>query len=115
MKSFRNIALLLATALALPLAPVPARADSGDSTTGAAVTVGLLFVVAGTYALVALRDDVERYSDAGPGAALERAVAKAEASPVVLEAVTAPMALERGGNGDGGTVAGVSAGWRWRF
>lgn len=113
MKIKNSLAVLLVAALVAAAVPVQsARAD--NASTGATATVGLLAVVVGVYFLVGLRSDIERYSEAERDDALARAVAKAEASPVVLEAVTAPLAL--GGSGEtGDVVTGASIGWRWQF
>ena len=67
------------------------------------------------YGLVALRSDVERFSDAGTENAIERAAKMAEESPVVLQAVTAPIGLDSGNGGAACEVAGATVGWRVTF
>lgn len=93
----------------------PARAESGDDSTGAAVTVGLMVAVVVVYGLVALRSDVDRYTQADTEAAIARAAKRAEASPIVLQAVTAPIGLNSQGAGTQTEVAGASIGWRVSF
>ena len=115
-KGWSGTALVLVAALVwagLPAAP--ARAEMGADSTGAAVTVGLLAAVVVVYALVSLRADVERYSQADTEAAIARAVRAAEESPIVLQAVTAPLGMESSGAGNPSQVAGASIGWRVSF
>ena len=99
-------ALLIAALVGATLPAAPARAESGDDSTGAAITVGLM---------VALRSDVDRYTEADVDKAIARAAKQAEASPVVLQAVTAPIGLGSAGGSSGTEVAGASIGWRMSF
>ena len=111
-----GMAVMLAAALAWAALPAaPARAEVGDDSTGAAITVGLMATVVVVYALVSLRSDVERYSEADVEKAIAVAAKKAEESPVVLQAVTAPIALNGGGGGAPVEVAGAAIGWRGSF
>ncbi len=110
-----TVAVLIA-ALVWAMAPTqPARAEAGDSSIGAGITLGLLAAVVVVYGLVSLRSDVERYSDAGTEDAIVRAAKLAEESPIVLQAVTAPIGLNTPG-GEGQTeIAGAAIGWRVSF
>ena len=109
-------AALLAAALVWATLPAsPARAESGDDSTGAAITVGLMVAVVVVYGLVALRSDVDRYTEADVEKAIARAAKQAEASPVVLQAVTAPIGLGAPGAGTQTEVAGAAIGWRISF
>lgn len=109
-------AAVLAAALVWATLPAaPARADSGDDSMGAAVTVGLAVVVVAVYGLVALRADVDRYTEAGTPDAIARAARMAEESPLVLQAVTAPIGLSAPGAGSQVEVAGAAIGWRMSF
>lgn len=114
---WNGTAALVAAALMVATVPAtPARADSGDSSTGAAITVGLMVAVVAVYGLVALRADVDRYTQGDVDAAIARAAQRAEESPIVLQAVTAPMALEGTDGAGGGTeIAGATVGWRLTF
>ena len=106
----------LIAALAWATMPAaPARAEIGDDSEGAAVTVGLMAAVVVVYGLVALRSDVDRYTEADVDKAIARAAKQAEASPVVLQAVTAPMGLGASGGDSETEVAGASIGWRMSF
>jgi hypothetical protein len=67
------------------------------------------------YALVTLRSDVERYSEADKEGAIARAAQMAEESPVVLQAITAPIGLGAPGAGVQTEVAGAAVGWRVCF
>ena len=67
------------------------------------------------YGLVALRSDVDRYTEADVDKAIARAAKQAEASPVVLQAVTAPIGLGASGGESETEVAGASIGWRMSF
>jgi hypothetical protein len=112
MRSRRCVAGALAAAMlawgaAGPALP-EARAASDDSSNGAAIAAGLAIAVVAVYGLVVLKSDVEEYADAGTKGAIERAVAAAEESPVVLEALC-------GGAGGSGTPDGVAVGWRVGF
>lgn len=111
----RNMtAALLIAALAVATVPAaPARAESGDDSMGAAITVGLMATVLVVYGLVALRADVDRYTQADVEKAIARAARAAEESPLVLQAVAAP--LEAGAAGAKTEVAGATVGWRVRF
>ena len=97
------------------LPAAPARAESGEDSTGAAITVGLMVAVVVVYGLVTLRSDVERYSEADVQDAIARAAQAAEESPIVLQAVTAPVRLESAGNAAPAEVAGAAIGWRVTF
>ena len=109
-----GMAALLVAALVGATAPAaPARAESGDDSMGAAVTVGLMATVLVVYGLVALRADVDRYTQADVEKAIARAAQAAEESPLVLQAVAAP--LETGADGAKTEVAGATVGWRVRF
>jgi len=108
-------AMVLAAALAWAAPAAPARADSGDDSMGAAVTIGLMATVVVVYGLVALRSDVERYSEADREDAITRAAKLAEESPVVLQAVTAPIGLDLPGTDSPHEVAGAAIGWRVSF
>ena len=106
----------LIAALAWATMPAaPARAEIGDDSEGAAVTVGLMAAVVVVYGLVALRSDVDRYTEADVDKAIARAAKQAEASPVVLQAVTAPIGLGASGGESETEVAGASIGWRLSF
>jgi hypothetical protein len=106
---------LVAALIWATLPAAPARAETGDSSVGAAVTIGLMATVVVVYALVTLRSDVERYSEAGSEGAIVRAARMAEESPVVLQAVTAPIGLGAPGAGTQTEVAGAAVGWRVCF
>lgn len=108
-------AALVAALLWATWPAAPARAEIGDDSVGAAVTVGLLVVVVAVYGLVALRSDVDRYTDAGATDAIARAAKIAEESPVVLRTVTAPIGLDSAGAGARTEVAGAAIGWRMTF
>lgn len=111
----RNMtAALLIAALAVATVPAaPARAESGDDSMGAAVTVGLMATVLVVYGLVALRADVDRYTQADVEKAVARAAQAAEESPLVLQAVAVPLGADAGGAKT--EVAGATVGWRVRF
>ena len=111
----RNMtAALLIAALVLATVPAaPARAESGDDSMGAAITVGLMATVLVVYGLVALRADVDRYTQADVEKAIARAAQAAEESPLVLQAVAAPIGADAGGAKT--EVAGATVGWRVRF
>ena len=108
-------AALIAALVWATLPATPARAEAGDDSTGAAITVGLMVAVVVVYGLVALRSDVDRYTDAGAADAVARAAKIAEESPIVLQAVTAPIGLNSQGAGAPAEVAGASIGWRVSF
>ncbi|HOO21414.1 MAG TPA: hypothetical protein PL011_08520 [Kiritimatiellia bacterium] len=108
-------AVLAAAMIGVTVPAAPARAEIGGDSTGAAVTVGLMVAVVAVYGLVALRSDVERYTAAERETAIARAVKRAEESPVVLQAVTAPMGLDSSGAGAPTEVAGATIGWRVHF
>lgn len=108
-----GMALLLVAALAVATLPAaPARAESGDDSTGAAITVGLMATIVVVYGLVALRSDVDRYTEADVEKAIARAAQAAEESPLVLQAVAAPIGAAAGAETE---VAGATVGWRVRF
>jgi hypothetical protein len=110
-----TVAVLIA-ALVWAMAPAPAaRAEVGDSSIGAGITLGLLAAVVVVYGLVSLRSDVERYSEAGTEDAIVRAAKLAEESPIVLQAVTAPIGLSTSGGEGQAEIAGAAIGWRVSF
>ena len=106
-------ALLIAALVVATLPAAPARAESGDDSTGAAITIGLLATVLVVYGLVTLRADVDRYTEADVEKAIARAAQTAEESPLVLQAVAAPIGMETAGAKT--EVAGATVGWRVRF
>ena len=106
-------ALLIAALVVATLPAAPARAESGDDSTGAAITIGLLATVLVVYGLVTLRADVDRYTEADVDKAIARAAQAAEESPLVLQAVAAPIGMETAGAKT--EVAGATVGWRVRF
>lgn len=109
------VVVLVAALLWAALPAAPARAESGDDSVGAAVTVGLMLAIVTVYGLVSLRSDVERYTQADTEAAIERAAKAAEESPVVLQAITAPVRLGSQGAEAQTEVAGAAVGWRVTF
>ena len=106
-------ALLIAALVVATLPAAPARAESGDDSTGAAITIGLLATVLVVYGLVTLRADVDRYTEADVEKAIARAAQAAEESPLVLQAVAAPIGAAAPGAKT--EVAGATVGWRVRF
>ena len=108
-------AMLIAAMVWATLPAAPARAESGDDSAGAAIAIGLMVTVVVVYGLVALRSDVERYTEAGTDAAIARAVKKAEESPIVLQAVTVPLGMGSPGAGTQTEVAGAALGLRMSF
>jgi hypothetical protein len=106
-------ALLIAALVIATLPAAPARAESGDDSMGAAITVGLMATVLVVYGLVVLRSDVERYTQADVERAIARAAQAAEESPLVLQAVAAPLGEPAAGPAT--EVAGATVGWRVRF
>jgi hypothetical protein len=58
---------------------------------------------------------VERYSEAGTEDAIVRAAKLAEESPIVLQAVTAPIGLSTSGGEGQAEIAGAAIGWRVSF
>ena len=110
-----TVAVLIAALAWTALQATPARAEIGDDSTGAAITVGLMVAVVVVYGLVSLRSDVERYSQADKDAAIARAAKKAEESPIVLQAITAPIGLNSQGMGTQTEVAGAAIGLRLSF
>lgn len=114
---WNGTAAVLAAALVwatLPAAPAQA-AEAGDDSMGAAITIGLMVTVVVVYGLVSLRSDVERYSQADKDNAIARAAQMAEESPLVLQAVTAPIGLGSPEAGGSTEVAGAAIGWRVSF
>ena len=107
-------ALLIAAWVAATVPAAPARAESGDDSMGAAITVGLMATVVVVYGLVALRSDVDRYTQADVDQAIAQAAKKADESPIVLQAVTAPVGLPVAGE-SATEVAGAAIGWRMSF
>lgn len=108
-------AVLIAALVWATMPAAPARAESGDSSTGAAIALGLMVAVVVVYGLVSLRSDVERYTEADTEAAIARAVQKAEESPLVLQAVTVPIGLNASDTETQTEVAGAALGWRVTF
>ena len=108
-------AVLVAALVWASLPATPARAESGEDSTGAAITVGLMVAVVVVYGLVSLRTDVERYTQADVESAIARAAKKAEESPVVLQAITAPVGPGASGADFQTEVAGAAVGWRVSF
>ena len=108
-------AVLVAALLLATLPAAPARAETGDDSMGASIAIGLMVAVVAVYGLVALRSDVERYTQADMEETIARAAQAAEQSPVVLQAITARTGL--GGQGAGPTteVAGAGIGLRVGF
>lgn len=107
------VALLIVSLCLGLIPPRQARADSSD---GVAISVGLLAVLVGTYCLVALRSDVERYSQAERDARIAEAVRKAEESPIILQAITEPVASSTHNELDRQSrVSGASIGLRVTF
>ena len=109
------VVVLVAALVWASLPATPARAESGEDSTGAAITVGLMVAVVVVYGLVSLRSDVERYTQADTESAIERAAKKAAESPIVLQAITAPIALNSQSAGTQTEVAGAAIGWRLSF
>ncbi|MDR0993186.1 MAG: hypothetical protein LBN38_01250 [Verrucomicrobiota bacterium] len=110
-----GIALLLMVALVWAWMPATPVAASDNTTTGAAVTIGLVGAVVVVYALISLRSDVERYSQADLDATMERAAKAAEESPLVLQAITAHQEWSAPSTGLQEEVAGAAIGWRLVF
>lgn len=108
-------AVLIAAMVWATLPAAPARAESGEDSMGASIAVGLMVAVVAVYALVSLRSDVERYSQAEVDAVIARAAKAAEESSVVLQAVTAPVRLDSPGADPQAEIAGVAVGWRMSF
>ncbi len=108
-------AMLIAALVWATMPATPARAEIGDDSTDAAITVGLMAAVVVVYGLVALRSDVDRYTEAEKEAVIAHAAKMAEESPIVLKAVTAPIGLNSQGAGTQAEVAGASIGWRMTF
>ena len=75
----------------------------------------MMLAIVTVYGLVSLRSDVERYTQADTEAAIERAAKAAEESPVVLQALTAPVRLGSQGAEAQTEVAGAAVGWRVTF
>ena len=115
-QGYSGVAAVLGAALVWATMPAaPARAETGDDSIGAAVTAGLMIAIVATYGLITLRSDVERYSAADVEDAIARAAKAAEESPVVLQAVTAPLSLDSAGHAAPAEVAGAAIGWRVTF
>ena len=79
------------------------------------IALGLMVAVVAVYGLVSLRSDVDRYTEAEKDTVIARAAQKAAESPVVLQAVTAPIGLGAPGSGAQTEVAGATIGWRVNF
>ena len=111
-----GVAVVLMAAMVWATMPVtPAYAEVGDDSTGAAVAVGLMVAVVVVYGLVSLRSDVERYTQGDVENAIANAAKKAEESPIVFQAITAPMGLHSSNSGVQTEVAGAAVGWRVSF
>ena len=111
-----GMAVMLVAALVWATWPAPsARAEAGEDSTGAAITVGLMVAVVVVYGLVSLRSDVERYTQADMEKAIAHAAKKAEESPIVLQAITAPIGLNSPGAGTQTEIAGAAVGLRLSF
>jgi hypothetical protein len=108
-------AVLIAALVWATLPAMPAQAETGDDSAGAAIAVGLLVAVVVVYGLVSLRSDVERYTQTDVDAAIAHAAKKAEESPVVLQAITAPIGLNSLGAGTQTEIAGAGIGLRMSF
>ena len=108
-------AVLVAALVWASLPATPARAESGEDSTGAAITVGLMVAVVVVYGLVSLRSDVERYTQTDVESVIARAAKKAEESPVVLQAITESVGPASSGAGFQTEVAGAAVGWRVSF
>ena len=108
-------AVLVAALVWASLPATPARAESGEDSTGAAITVGLMVAVVVVYGLVSLRSDVERYTQADVDSAIARAAKQAEELPVVLQPITEPAGPGSSGAGFRTEVAGAAVGWRVSF
>ncbi len=108
-------AVLIAALVWATLPATPAQAETGDDSVGAAIAVGLLVAVVVVYGLVSLRSDVERYTQADIDAAIAQAAKKAEESPIVLHAITAPIGLNSPGAGAQTEIAGAGIGLRLSF
>ena len=107
-------AVVIAALVWATMPAAPARAEVGDDSTGATVAVGLMVAVVVVYGLVSLRSDVERYTQADVDQAIAQAAKKADESPIVLQAVTAPVGLPVAGE-SATEVAGAAIGWRMSF
>ena len=111
-----GVAVVLMAALVWATMPAtPVYAEAGDDSTGAAVAVGLMVTVVVVYGLVSLRSDVERYTQRDVENAIASAAKKAEESPIVLQAITAPIGLQSPSSGGQTEVAGAAVGWRVSF
>lgn len=109
-------AVLIAAMVGATMPAAPARAaDAGDDSTGAAITIGLMFTVVVVYGLVSLRSDVERYTQADKENAIAHAARLAEESPIVLQTVAAPIGMGSPGAGGPTEIAGAAIGWRVSF
>lgn len=108
-------AVLVAALLLATLPAAPARAETGDDSMGASIAIGLMVAVVAVYGLVALRSDVERYTQADMEETIARAAQAAEQSPVVLQAITARTGLGGQGAGPATEVAGAGIGLRVGF
>lgn len=111
---YKSTTLLLAAAL-LWVCPPPSTVRADDTSTGAAITLGLAGAVVVVYALVSLRSDVERYTQADLETTIARAAEKADASPVVLQGITTPHELTSSSGGQQMEVTGAAIGWRVQF
>ena len=107
-------AVLVAALLLATLPAAPARAETGDDSMGASIAIGLMVAVVAVYGLVALRSDVERYTQNDLEQTIARAAQAAEQSPVVLQALTSQAGLGAG-PGAPAEVAGAGIGLRVEF
>ena len=108
--TFLIVALIWATM------PAPtARAEAGDDSAGAAIAVGLLVAVVVVYGLVSLRSDVERYTEADINERITHAAQVVDESPIVFQAITAPIGLHSEGAGNQTEIAGAAVGFRLSF
>ena len=113
---WKGTAAVLVAALLLATLPAAlARAETGDDSMGASIAIGLMVAVVAVYGLVALRSDVERYTQADMEETIARAAQAAEQSPVVLQAITARTGLGGQGAGPATEVAGAGIGLRVGF
>ena len=108
-------AILIAALMWATLPATTARAESGDDSAGAAIAIGLMVAVVVVYGLVSLRSDVERYTQADTENAIAHAVKTVEESPIVLQAITAPMGLNSQGARGQTEIAGAAVGLRLTF
>lgn len=109
------VVMLIAALIWMGMPVASAVAESGDDSVGVGITIGLMAAIVVVYGLVSLRSDVERYSEAQPDEVIARAAQMAEESPVVFQAITAPIGLNGQGCEPETEVAGAGVGWRIHF